>query len=118
MGRGTAFEAKLRYPGIDIILAEKIIANGNVVNFLLEDPNDGKWIISFPTKNHWRDNSDIGLIEQSAIQLKKIFDMSGKSPIVAIPRPGCSNGRLQWIEVKKVIEPILSNDNFVIVCNK
>lgn len=35
--------------------------------------------------------------------------------VVAIPRPGCGSGGLQWATVRPVIEPILESDRYVIV---
>ena len=113
MGAGIALQAKQRYSNIDKILAEKIRERGNVVSSLLKDGK--KWIISFPTKNDWRNQSDIELIKQSAIDIKKHFDRMKNKPKVLIPRPGCSNGGLDWKDVKVVLEKILVNDQFVII---
>lgn len=36
-------------------------------------------------------------------------------PPVAMVRPGCGNGWLDWEEVKHLIEPVLSTDRYLIV---
>ena len=119
MGKGIALQAKQRFSGIEKILAKKIQEKGNIVSSLFYDIADQKWIISFPTKNDWRDKSDINLIENSAEQLKQHFDKycstHKNKPIVMLPRPGCSNGQLDWKDVKKVIEPILTDDRFILI---
>ena len=35
-----------------------------------------------------------------------------------MPRPGCSNGQLKWADVKKVIEPILVDPEFLVINNE
>ena len=113
MGRGIALQAKQRYPGIEKVLAEKIRSRGNVVSSLIK--KDGHWLISFPTKHNWKDKSNIDLIKSSAEQLKQHFNNQKEKPIVLIPRPGCFNGRLEWDDVKKTIEPILTDEQFAII---
>ena len=114
MGKGIALQAAQRFPNIDLLLAQSIKVRGNVVSALLKAP-DGRIIISFPTKNNWRSPSDIELIRKSANQLKKNFDKMAIKPIVLLPRPGCSNGQLEWAEVKEILTPILVDKEFLII---
>ena len=112
MGRGIALQAKLKFSGIDSILAEKLKTNGNVVSLLKTE--DNQKIFSFPTKNDWRDSS-LALIEKSAEQLRELFLKEEVKPVVLLPRPGCSNGGRNWEkEVKPILEKILVEDNFVV----
>jgi hypothetical protein len=113
MGRGIALQAKERIPEIDKFLASSLTVKGNVVAVL--GRHDNKWIIAFPTKHHWKDDSTIELIRTSAIQLKAHFDKQIVKPTVLLPRPGCANGNLRWTDVKRVIEPILDDDHFIVV---
>jgi hypothetical protein len=113
MGRGIARQAKDLIPDIDLRLASSLVAKGNVVSVIALYQN--KWIISFPTKNDWRMDSDLELIKQSALQLKAHFDNQSSKPTVLLPRPGCANGHLNWSEVKNVIAPILTDEEFIIV---
>ena len=117
MGKGFALEAKRKYKDIDIekALAKHIQQNGHVFGKLLQDSRSGKWICSFPTKNNWRYPASLRLIEHAAVQLKTAAAAEDEKPVVAMPRPGCGMGKLLWPNVKKVIGPILSDDNFVIV---
>jgi len=116
MGKGIALQARQRFSNIDLILGKKIKARGNVVSSLVKDGD--RIIIAFPTKNDWRDPSDIDLIIQSAEQLKKHFKNNESKPLVMLPRPGCGNGGLEWEEAKEKISPILDSDRFIIIDRK
>lgn len=129
MGAGTAGEASRRWPNVRANLGRALKALGNlpyVIGYLdqesnYHDPdinhikNKGQdcLIISFPTKNDFRFKSDVALIEKSAKLLVKITDRL-KLQKVCLSRPGCSNGKLLWADVKKILEPIL-DDRFYIV---
>jgi hypothetical protein len=77
-------------------------------------------IISFPTKHHWRENSNIYLIKKSAEELEALIryriqiKLWDENVTILLPRPGCGNGGLNWSYVKPVIAPILS-DNVTII---
>ena len=117
MGRGVALQAKNRYSGIEHILGELIRQNGNHV--IMITGNIPK-IISFPVKHHWREKADLKLISQSAIELALLVDrLSGVAGLhtVALPRPGCGNGRLRWEDVRSIIRPIL-DDRFTVYNNE
>ena len=110
MGRGVALQAKSRYPGIEYVLGRLIRENGNHVNIIT---GNFPRIISFPVKHHWRERADLKLINQSAIELVQLMDQQRYGYLVALPRPGCGNGRLRWEEVRSIIRPIL-DDRFVV----
>jgi len=61
-----------------------------------------KFIINFPTKQHWRGRSQIKFIE---IGLKKLAEDIQNNQIksIAIPPLGCGNGGLKWEIVKPLI---------------
>jgi hypothetical protein len=116
MGRGVALSAKNKFFDIDKILARQIRINGNVTNIIHCYINDSEklvYVFSLPTKNDWKDNSDINLIIQSCKRLVEFVDQLMLKNIL-LPRPGCTNGGLSWEQVKKAIEPIL-DDRFTIV---
>lgn len=106
MGAGVAKICRDKYKGSDINLANTLKKNGNHVNIFFL--HEGLFIISFPTKNNWRDKSDIDLIKRSALELEELVNKC-KFERVLLPRPGCTNGKLNWEDVKAVIEPILSD---------
>lgn len=120
MGRGCAYEAKTRYPGIERQLGVSLQKYGNSVQPLWTVPGDGPWdpwdvILSFPVKHNWWEAADLDLIENSASKLMILIDDYGYDTVL-LPRPGCGNGRLKWEDVKKVIAPIL--DDRVLVISK
>src|SRR6202035_3185777 len=65
-------------------------------------------IVAFPTKQDWRNDSDINLILKSTHEL---VDMANQRQWnrVTLSRVGCGAGRLDWMEVKEAIEPLLDN---------
>lgn len=103
MGAGIAKQAMIRYPGIDKRLGELVKLFGNVPCYLPEIN-----IISFPTKNDWRDDSDLLLIEESARALKLLVDAHNFKRVV-MPKPGCGLGKLDWKDVRNILLPILDN---------
>lgn len=110
MGKGIALEARKRYHDIEAILGSLINKYGNHVFHLGYD------IISFPTKYHWKQDSDIRLIERSAQELVTLL-RDNPAKRVLLTRPGCGNGNLQWSEVKAVIQEIFTDNKFVIIHN-
>ena len=105
MGRGIAATAKQKYPRLPYTIGSHILKHGNIV---------GKWynptkninILSFPVKHNWYDMADINLIIKSCKQLMEIL---GPDETVLLPRPGCGNGKLDWMEVQKIITPLLDD---------
>lgn len=112
MGRGTALQAKSKYLDIAKELGGWLVEHGNIPRcFVYED----RIIFTLPVKHHWYEKADLGLIEQSIKILVTKIDVWGIEE-VALPRPGCGNGKLNWKEVCPVIEPYL-DDRFVVVNN-
>ena len=108
MGKGIALEARMRYHDIEAILGSLIKKYGNHVFHL------GYNLISFPTKYHWKQDSDVVLIKRSAQELV-ILLRDNPAKRILLTRPGCGNGNLQWEAVKPVIQEILTDDKFIIV---
>lgn len=116
MGGGVAKEFADRYPWLPKMMGHKVKLLGNIpilidyYNFTTYKPA----IVSFPTKNHWKNPSDLELIKASAVRLKKIADTKGYNRI-ALPRPGVGLGGLNWpIQVRPAIVDLL-DDRFVVV---
>lgn len=111
MGRGIAKAVNDKYH-VAKILADHLKNHGNIPCDL--GIYNGFHVLSFPTKNDWRKNSDPELIRQSAKYLVQLANQLQLSKIY-VPKPGCSNGHLDWNkQVKPVIEPIL-DDRFIII---
>jgi len=117
MGAGVALEAAERIQLLPYELGSRVKRMGNIPHLILwcyENPNGQiQSVVSFPTKHHWKDKSDIKLIDSSAKRLVEICNEYRWSKIV-LTRPGCGNGGLQWNMVKKQIEPILDDRFFII----
>jgi O-acetyl-ADP-ribose deacetylase (regulator of RNase III) len=67
-------------------------------------------MICFPTKQHWKDSSNLPDIELGLIALRKAIlenDFDG----VAVPALGCGLGGLDWEDVRPLIFHHLSNLN-------
>lgn len=125
MGKGCALEAKRRWPGIQIILGRAIENKGNEVHLLTTEDkrlcsglgwNDHLLpyhLLSFPTKHHWKEPSDLNLIEKSCQQVVKITNEMNFASVV-IPRPGCGLGHLDWNQVRPLCEKYLDDRFFII----
>lgn len=75
---------------------------GKVHLFHLSSVSNPKFIISFPTKKHWRGKSKI---EDIKLGLKSLVKLVTERDIrsIAIPPLGCGNGGLNWKDVKPLI---------------
>jgi O-acetyl-ADP-ribose deacetylase (regulator of RNase III) len=103
MGRGVAWEAKQHYPGIDRVLGTLLKTEGSHVHIVWPESANGSCaVVSFPVKYHWFDEANPQLIDLSCGQLVALTEEKGWST-VALPRPGCGNGKLRW----ETIRPIL-----------
>lgn len=114
MGRGIALQAAKRIPILPMILGELISGHGNHTHLL--GIFGDYMLFSYPTKHNWYEKSDLKLIARSAQELVTLRG-DNESPVY-IPRPGCSNGGLDWEDVKPVIEPILIGERFIVVTNE
>ena len=61
-----------------------------------------KFIVNFPTKEHWRGRSKMEFVEVGMKELVKAIKEKGIKSI-AIPPLGCGNGGLDWEKVKPII---------------
>jgi O-acetyl-ADP-ribose deacetylase (regulator of RNase III) len=107
MGKGIALTFKNKYPTMfleyktDCALGK--VKTGEVMCYTVHD----HIIVNFPTKKHWRNNSDIEYIHKG---LKYFVDNYQKWNIgsIAFPKLGCTNGGLIWSEVKPIMISYLS----------
>ena len=107
MGRGVAKQAALKYPRMPFHLGDFIKKFGN---HLTLQPYCG--IFTFPVKHNWWEKADLSLIEASCREL--VDTCSVLKPPFYMVRPGCSNGGLDWKDVKPILEKYL-DDRFIIV---
>ncbi len=115
MGAGIAKIFALKFPDLPAILAQKL-QGGNHAYYLKDVvlPDKSTYaILSFPTKNDWRNPSDLQLILRSCNELTAIVEAFNINNCY-IPLPGCGYGQLDPDEVIPAISNIL-NDKFVLV---
>ncbi|OMH39410.1 Appr-1-p processing protein [Motiliproteus sp. MSK22-1] len=67
-----------------------------------------RWIVNFPTKQHWRSPSKMEWIVEGLQDLRH-FILENKVSSVAIPPLGAGNGGLPWDAVRQEIENSLSD---------
>jgi len=107
MGKGIALAFKKRYPKM---FAEyrKRCRKGDIQvgKPYLYKVDDRRWIINFPTKDHWRNKSRIEYIRDGLRYLAEKITEWGITSL-AVPPLGCGNGGLNWSEVYPLIEQYL-----------
>jgi hypothetical protein len=117
LGKGQALEAKKLVPGLEHQLGEYLRRYGNRAFYMgvhrVEDRLTS--LVTFPTKHHYCDNSDLNLIMRSAVQLKEIAAKFQLSKIY-LPPVGCGLGKLDYEkQVRPVLNQVLDDDRFVVV---
>ena len=115
MGKGIALQAKQKYPILPNLLGECLLRFGNQLYQFSTITDDYKSVITFPTKEDWKDKSLIELIVKSTKELVQVVNYHSTYNKVYLPQVGCGNGRLNWKTVKATIEPLL--DDRFIVCS-
>ncbi|MDZ4708053.1 MAG: macro domain-containing protein [Saprospiraceae bacterium] len=104
MGKGIALEFKNRYPEnykmYKTACDDRTLKIGNVLSV---KEGDGKTIINFPTKQHWKDASEYHYIKLGLRALKENIQ-EHKIKSIALPALGCGLGGLKWDTVKSMIE--------------
>lgn len=121
MGKGVALEFKKRWKhnytvykkacdNKELSVGKMLVVENQLQSEMhfSEQSNDYKYLINFPTKNHWRGKSKIEYITDGLDDFKEqIIKYNIKS--VVIPPLGCGNGQLDWNDVKPIIEQKLSD---------
>jgi O-acetyl-ADP-ribose deacetylase (regulator of RNase III)/uncharacterized protein YwgA len=103
MGKGIALEFKNRYPEMFADYAARCERGGVKLGkpYLFKvSPN--RWILNFPTKDHWRSLSRIEDIENGLDYLLAHYKQWGITSI-AVPPLGSGHGGLEW----RIVGPIL-----------
>jgi O-acetyl-ADP-ribose deacetylase (regulator of RNase III) len=112
MGKGIAFVHRLRYPKMYEEYKEhckkKLVKTGSL--WLYTKQENAPWILSFPTKFHWKYPSKIEWIEQGLQKFVDTYEMKGITSI-AFPLLGTHNGGLGTDEVKKLMDEYLGKCN-------
>ena len=118
MGRGLALQFKNKFPQnfkeYQLACTNKEVQLGKMFVHQTGQLINPKYIINFPTKGHWKQNSKIEDISNGLDDLITIIEKySIKS--IAIPTIGSGLGGLDWKMVKKLIEEKLKNINCTVI---
>ena len=103
MGRGVALQFKKAYPANFAVYRKvcerKEMKPGRMLVFETGQLTNPKYIINFPTKRHWRENSRLEDIESG---LADLVSQVRKYRIhsIAVPPLGCGLGGLDWSDVR------------------
>jgi len=112
MGKGIALMFKERFPKNMVEYADackvKQVVTGKMFVTETHELMGPKWIINFPTKQHWRAKSKMEWIDSGLQDLHR-FIIENKVRSIAIPPLGAGNGGLNWADVKPHIEAALSD---------
>lgn len=109
MGKGIALEFKRAYPEMYADYVERcnarLVRIGYPYAYFLAD---GRSIINFPTKLHWRSPSKLSDIVLGLKYLQKHYREWGITSM-AVPPLGCGNGQLEWRVVGPTLYSMLAN---------
>ncbi len=121
MGKGLASRAKYQFPDVYVYYQDlcraKRLKMGTPHLFKREasldiqladepqtivNPNAATWFLLFPTKNHWKEDSDLQGIKDGVNWIAENYkELEIKS--IGIPALGCGLGRLKWKDIGPVI---------------
>ena len=107
MGKGIALQFKLAFPenarAYERVCRRGEMRPGDVFVFETGALTNPKYILNFPSKQHWRSRSRLSDIEAGLQDLVQIVKRLGIRSI-AVPPLGCGNGGLEWDQVRPRIQ--------------
>lgn len=112
MGKGIALMFKERFPKNMAEYATackaKQVTTGKMFVTETGELMGPRWIVNFPTKQHWRAKSKMEWIQDGLVDLRHFIENNNVGSI-AIPPLGAGQGGLLWPDVKREIEKALSD---------
>ncbi len=112
MGKGIALMFKEAYPENFRAYARACkaeeVRTGRMFVTRRDELLGPRWIINFPTKQHWKAKARLEWIEEGLRDLKRVIAENGIRS-VAVPPLGSGNGGLDWTQVKPRIEAAFSD---------
>lgn len=111
MGKGIALMFKERFAEnfrqYAAACKAKEVRTGKMFVTEVNELGGPRWIVNFPTKQHWRGDSRIEWITEGLQDLRR-FLIQNKVKSIAIPPLGAGNGGLDWAEVRPHVEEALA----------
>ena len=110
MGKGVAYEFKRRFP--DMFKEYRLLCEQGrfqIGDLWLYNRHPTKWVLNFPTKQHWRNPSKPDYIEIGLKAFRQKFD-TRRIYSIAFPALGCGNGELDFeTQVRPLMERYLGD---------
>jgi O-acetyl-ADP-ribose deacetylase (regulator of RNase III) len=114
MGKGIALMFKERFAEnfrrYAAACKAKEVRTGKMFVTEVNELDGPRWIVNFPTKQHWRGDSRMEWIVDGLQDLRH-FLIENEVKSIAIPPLGAGNGGLDWANVRPQIEAALSDLN-------
>lgn len=112
MGKGIALMFKERFNEnfrrYAAACKAKEVQTGKMFVTPVHELDGPRWIVNFPTKQHWRAPSRIEWVVDGLRDLRR-FLVEQQVKSIAIPPLGAGNGGLEWAEVREQIERALGD---------
>lgn len=112
MGKGIALMFKERFAENFRLYAAACkagkVQTGRMFVTPVHELDGPRWIVNFPTKQHWRSPSRLEWIVDGLQDLRR-FLMEHQIHSIAIPPLGAGNGGLEWTAVREQIELALGD---------
>lgn len=106
MGKGIALQFKQAFPDVFKQYTKDckngLVEIGKMHIVQVEGLAAPKYVINFPTKEHWRNPSKLEYIQEGLQDLVRVVQ-DLKITSIALPPLGCGNGGLDWHVVRPVI---------------
>ena len=106
MGAGIAKQVRDYQQGIDKICGDVVRQHAvhNLYGFIEAMPGLGL----FQVKQHFKDKADLGIIRHSVVKMQEHIK-NHPGDLYALNFPGIGNGKLQYDEVKPIIDALPDN---------
>lgn len=112
MGKGVALMFKEAFPenfeAYASACARGEIRVGQMFVTANHELTGPRWIVNFPTKQHWRHPTKQEWVREGLVDLRRFILEKGVRSI-ALPPLGCGNGGLEWTVVRPMIESALGD---------
>ncbi|MDO7911794.1 macro domain-containing protein [Pseudomonas sp. 22-AL-CL-001] len=112
MGKGIALMFKERfadnYRQYAAACKAKEVVVGKMFVTEVRELDGPRWIVNFPTKQHWRSPSQMGWIIEGLHDVRD-FIIEHHVASIAIPPLGAGNGGLPWTVVREHIQSVLGD---------